>query len=119
MLNIDNPDIVHAIRFIRQFATQGIRVSDVLEEVQLSNKTLERWFKMTLGHTPEQEIIRVKLEFSINLLKTTNMPIRMIAEVSGFATEQYYVQVFRKIKGKTPAQFRKENVTRSTGLLDG
>ncbi|MDD3587677.1 MAG: XylR family transcriptional regulator [Thermoguttaceae bacterium] len=110
-LNIDHPDIVQAVRFIRRYATQGIRVTDVLEEVQLSNKTLERWFKKTLGHTPEQEIIRVRIEYAVNLLKTTNMSVKMISELSGFNKEQYFVQVFRRIKGKTPGQFRKKCLT--------
>ncbi len=112
ILNIDNPDIVRAIRFIRRFATEGIRVTDVLNEIQLSNKTLERWFKKTLGYTPEQEIIRVRLEYAINLLKTTNMSVQMIAKISGFTSEQYFVQVFRKRHRKTPCQFRNESQTR-------
>ncbi|MDO4586110.1 MAG: DNA-binding transcriptional regulator [Planctomycetia bacterium] len=106
-LMIDNADIIDAIRFIRKYATQGIRVCDVLEEVQLSNKTLERWFKKTLGHTPEREIILVKLRHAESLLRNTQMSIRKIAELSGFQSERYFVQFFRREKGLTPYQFRK------------
>ncbi|MDO5553976.1 MAG: XylR family transcriptional regulator [Planctomycetia bacterium] len=105
-LVVEDPDILHAIRFIREFAMQGIRVTDVLNEVQISNKSLERWFRKLFGHTPEKEIIKTKLRHAAELLTNTTYPTREIADMSGFSSEQYFVQVFRREMGITPSKFR-------------
>ena len=47
---LKNPDVNRALHFIRGFATTGIRVTDVLNEVNLTSRTLERYFKESLGH---------------------------------------------------------------------
>ena len=44
VLAMDNADIANAVRFIRQHACEGIRVTDVVAAVGLSRSTLERQF---------------------------------------------------------------------------
>jgi LacI family transcriptional regulator len=48
VLAIEDRHIVAAIRFIREHASEGIDVSDVLRAVPLSRSTLERRFARAL-----------------------------------------------------------------------
>ena len=104
----DQPEMVRVVRHIREFASTGLRVADLLDEFQLSNKTLERWFKNRFGHTPEREIILTRLRRAVELLESTNETAASVAELSGFSSERYFVQVFRREIGLTPHRFRLE-----------
>lgn len=101
-----NDDIVLAVRYIRENATRGIKVTDVQNELNLSPKTLQRGVKELLGRTPEREIIRVKIELAQRLLLRSRLTTSEIAQRCGFASMKYFVNAFRKAKGQTPDQYR-------------
>jgi len=105
-LLVEDEDLAAAYRFIREQALNGIRVADVLAACNVTSKTLERWFKKRFGHTPEQEIIRIRLRKGSELLKTTNLSLRMVAEQSGFSSERYFSQAFRTQTGLSPKEYR-------------
>jgi LacI family transcriptional regulator len=68
VLATDDPQVVHAVRFIREHACEPINVEDVLRAVPLSRKVLETRFKKILNHTLHDEIIRVRIDRAKQLL---------------------------------------------------
>jgi len=109
VLAMDDRQIAHTIRYIRENACNGISVEDVLDQVPLSRSVLERRFKSLLGRTPKSEIMRVQLERARQLLTETDMPLSTIAEKTGFSQSKYFCEVFRKKVGVTPGKFRKQD----------
>jgi LacI family transcriptional regulator len=105
-LAIDNPDLVQAIGFIREHATQNIHVDDVLRAVPVSRRSLERMFHDSLGRSPAQEIRRVRIERAKQLLATTDLPIPKVAVAAGFGTGEYLATIFRQATGMTPLKYR-------------
>jgi LacI family transcriptional regulator len=112
-LAVHEPDLVQAIGFIREHATSGIRVDDILEVVPTSRRRLERLFKRQLGRSPADEIRRVRIERARHLLSSTDLPVPQVAESSGFATGEYLATIFKQATGMTPLKFR--SATRSRG----
>ncbi|MDR2440410.1 MAG: DNA-binding transcriptional regulator [Planctomycetaceae bacterium] len=110
MFAIENEDVVEALRFIRNYAAQGISVRDVLTACTISSRSLERNFKHYLNRTPEKEIIRVRLNHAITLLRDSQLSNKDIAQLSGFKSLRYFLQVFRQELGETPTQFRKRKI---------
>ena len=106
VMAIDDPDIAAALHFIGEHAIQGIRVSDVVNETNLSKSTLIRQFRKILGRSPKDEIIRVCLNHAQRLLIHTNLPIHVVAQRSGYQSVEYFVTMFHKRTGKSPLQFR-------------
>ncbi len=106
---LDNPKVGQALHFIREFATTGIQVKDVLDDLSLSSRTVERYFRESLGHTVEREIFLTKFRHALWLLVHSDFPSYQIAELSGFSSEQYFCQMFKKEKGMTPQRYRREN----------
>lgn len=102
----DDPQLAQAIRMVRQRACEGIRVSDVLEQVPLSRKSLERGFVQVVGLTPLQEIKRLQLEAAKEQLAKTEQTVDQIARGVGLRDGRYLSQVFRKAEGLTPTQYR-------------
>ncbi len=106
---VDDPDVAAAIRFIRENATQGILVSDVVKEVNLSKSTLIRQFQKHIGRSPKDEITRVCLNHAEYLLIHTNLSINEVARKSGYRSLEYFVSMFRQKSGFSPMKFRKHN----------
>lgn len=98
-----------AIRFIREQAQTGISPKDVLRHVRLSRVALENRFKQTIGRTIHQEIVRVRLERVRELLTTTDLSFKDIAQETGFAYPEYMMRVFRQETGHTLKSYRVEN----------
>jgi LacI family transcriptional regulator len=105
-LAIDDPDLVAAIRFIRDRASEPIQIEDVLRAVPVSRRTLERGFRDTLGRTPAGEIRRVHLERAKRLLAETDMTIPDVAAASGFGSGEYLAVVFKAQTGLSPLRYR-------------
>lgn len=103
-----DPDVSRALHFIREFATSGISVSDILAEVPLTARTLERKFRDVLGHSPGREILLAKLRHSIGMLINSELSSRRVAELSGFSNEQYFCKVFKREMGITPKEYRSQ-----------
>jgi LacI family transcriptional regulator len=109
VLAIEDRHIAAAIRFIREHASEGIDVSDVLRAVPLSRSTLERRFARALGRSPKDEILRVRLNRAKQLLAQTDFSLAMVAEKVGFEHTEYLSVIFKKKTGLTPGQFRAQS----------
>jgi len=106
-LAITDPDLARAIAFIRAGAATPIQVSDVLREVPVSRSWLERRFQETLGRSPAEEIRRVRLERTKQLLADTDLPVPQIAAAAGFGSREYFAHAFKLSTGLTPREFRR------------
>ena len=73
ILAIKDADVAAALRFIRQHAHQPIQVKDVLDEIPVSRRTLERRVRAVLGRGVWEEIRRTHVERSKSLLAETGM----------------------------------------------
>jgi LacI family transcriptional regulator len=98
--------VAKAVRYIRQYASEGIDVGDVLRHVTISRTALDQRFLKALGHTPHEEIRRARLKRARELLGESNLTLEMIAERCGFRHAEYLGAVFRQEFGQTPGEYR-------------
>lgn len=106
-LAVDDPDVAAALRFIREHACDGIRVGDVLREVPASRSVLERRFRRAIGRSPHAEIRAVQVRRAAQLLAETDVPLKRIAELSGFAHMEYLSYFFKRVTGESPRSYRR------------
>jgi len=105
-LAMENDDLVQAVAYIRDHATEPIRVEDVTRAVVISRRQLERYFQETLGRTPAAEIRRVRLERAKELLTRSDLSIAEVAQASGFGTAEYLATLLKTTTGLTPLKYR-------------
>jgi LacI family transcriptional regulator len=108
ILAISNPDVVAALRFIRAHSHQPLRVTDVLREVPVGRRSLERQFRQVLHRGIWEEIRRVHLERAKTLLATTALPIAEVARGAGFVDNRNLSVVFRQALGLSPTAYRRQ-----------
>lgn len=104
-----DPEVIAAVRFIREHARDGIDVSDVLAQVRCSRSTLERGFSRHVGRSPKAEINRVRVERIQQLLNETDYPLARIAEMTGFEHPEYLSVFFLRETGQTPGNYRERS----------
>ena len=106
MSALEDQDVAGALRFIHHHAGQPIRIDDVVDHLQVSRRTLEIRFQRALGRTVHAEIQSARLERAKRLLLETDMQMPKVAEVAGYGSASYLIQVFRQEFGMTPARYR-------------
>ncbi|TWU01299.1 XylR family transcriptional regulator [Stieleria varia] len=105
-LAIDDTEVATALHYIRRHATSNIRVTDVLNQVSISRRALEHRFKKQVGHTPHEEIQKVRMNRIKELLSETELTIHEIAERTGFEYDEYMTAAFKRETGRTPSEYR-------------
>jgi len=103
-----DPVLAAAVRFIRQHAHEGIGVTDVLRQVSVSRRSLERRFRDTLHRSPLDEIKRARIQRARELLGGTDLSLPAVARGAGFANAQWFSVVFRKETGLAPMMYRRQ-----------
>ena len=106
-LATDDLAVIQVASYIRDNACSEIVVGDVIQHIGLSRTSLESRFKNILRRTMHEEIHRVRIERAKELLSDTDLPIKWIAQESGFKSPQYLTRVFRLATSVTPADFRR------------
>jgi LacI family transcriptional regulator len=102
-----HPHVMRARYFIRQYACQGIKTSQVADYVGVSRSSLEAYFRQELGCSVHDVVLRFKLDAAKAGLESGER----IAEVAlgcGFGSTQYMHLVFKRELGCTPRAYRDE-----------
>lgn len=103
---VEDPDVAAALRFIRREQGCSISVDNVVQDVAVSRRSLEKRFRESIGRTILEEIQLVRLERAKRLLVETTYPVSRIAALTGFGSAGYFIQFFQRRVGKTPRKYR-------------
>ncbi len=103
---LQDPYVIQAMHFIRQNATRGIKVEQVLDYVGVSRSNLENRFIEECGHSIHNEIHNEKLNRACHMLKNKELDTREVAKRCGYPSLQYMYAIFRKHFDKTPKEYR-------------
>lgn len=98
------------LRFIGAEFQRRLNVDEIVREMGVSRRALERKFRQHLGRSPLQELHRRRVEYARYLLTSGTDPLARIAERSGFADASQFVNVFRRQSGVTPGKYRRRAV---------
>lgn len=111
--NILNPkydsSLDRALSFINQNFEKKLTISEISESTLIPKSSLYKFFNNYLGCTVSDYINLKKIEKATELLLTEELSISEISEKLGFSTQQYFSKAFKKLKGISPSQFRKNN----------
>jgi LacI family transcriptional regulator len=106
-ISVSDPDVAAAVRYIRQHAHERTSVDDILREVPIGRRSLEKRFRAVLKRSPLDEIRRVHIERAKQLLAMTELSIPEVARASGFGGSTWFSEAFHAQAGQSPAQYRK------------
>ena len=114
VIAVADPDLVAALRFIRERYHEPIRVEDVADHVLLSRRTLERRFADHFHRGLSQELWRVRVDAAKRLLLGSDLSILDVALRCGFTGGSVFSATFKRHTGHTPSQYRLRQHVRET-----
>jgi len=112
VLAIDDDEVVRAVRWIRDHASEPGNVGDLLAAVPAARRSLERKFRGAFGHSPFQELRRQQVEHVKQLLIHTDWAMPKVAANSAFRDAKDLATQFRKYAGTTPTTYRAQHRSR-------
>ncbi len=92
--------------FIETNFTEKLTVEQLATEVALGRRSLERRFKLATGNTIAVYIQRVKIEAAKRSFEATRKNINEVMYDVGYTDTKAFRQVFRKITGLNPIDYR-------------
>jgi len=102
--------IVNALKYIHGNLDKNLKVDQVLKEVPLSRRSLEKRFMLTTGYPVYEYIYNQRIEKFTQKLLETDMTIFEIALDLGLSDSKNIARQFKQIKGVTPMEYRKQHV---------
>lgn len=105
-----NKTISPALNYIEQNYTKPISVTKLASLCYLSPSRFHYLFKQQMGVSPIVYKNQLAIQHSArDLLYHADASIHEISEIHGFTSIIYFERLFKKIIGKSPSLYRKEN----------
>ena len=96
-----------AIEYLREHFQEPVRMDDLVRHVGFSRARLFDLFKAQTGLSPNDYLLRLRVDQAAKQLRETELSVTEIGLASGFSTGQYFSTVFSRYMGTSPKDFRK------------
>ena len=98
--------VSQAIELITARYIGGITIEEAAEKLNISASYLSRLFKQETGYTFVDYLTYYRIKRAVELLKDPSVKVYEVADLVGYSDARYFSQIFRKLTGVTPKEFR-------------
>lgn len=88
---------------------ENISLAEIADVANLSKSAFCRYFKNTVKKSYNEFLYDIRVEFACKMLLESDLGITQISYESGFNNPSAFSQIFKRVKGMTPHQYRKLN----------
>ena len=107
---IKNAKLRDAVLYIESRFDESITQPDIAKAAGMNHTTLTALMKEELGLTAIEYLMKYRITVAKKQLEFTSVPIKDIANMTGFKTVPHFSRVFKAQTGAAPAEFRKNAV---------
>ena len=94
------------IGFVREHYGDKLSLEQIAGAGSMSKSTCNNIFKKYTGHTPNEYLIRYRLDKAMELLSSSDLSIGEISGMCGFTSSSYMTEQFVRCYRMTPRDFR-------------
>jgi LacI family transcriptional regulator len=99
-------DFALALRYIREYACEGVNVADVAAVARMSRRSLERRCREQFAKSPHDLLSDARLARLRELLARTQLTLEQMAPLAGFRHVEHLSAFFKRLTGSSPGQYR-------------
>ena len=100
-----------ALEIIHSSPSSELTLDGLAKQIGMSRSSLAERFKSAVGMSPMKYLSAWKLMKAQKLLESTNKPISIIAEKSGYTSEAAFSRAFKSYVGVPPSTFRRQKAS--------
>lgn len=109
-----NKDVASIKNYIKQNFREEITLDTLAEVGHINKYYLVHSFKKAFGVSPIEYLIQTRIRESKILLETTNYPISNISSITGFSSQSFFSQSFKRVTNLSPSQYRNAKNAKKT-----
>lgn len=95
------------IETIHEKIGEPISVSTLSSVAGISRSHFSHAFRTSVGRTPHEHIVRLRVEHAMKLMAGTDVSLSEIALAAGFSDQAHFSNRFRRMIGITPGEWRR------------
>ncbi len=98
--------------YVKNNLNSKLTLSDIARNLHCSTVTITEHFKAEFGITVMEYVTKKRMQLSEKLLIMSELTLREIASLSGFADVEYFSRTFKRHHGISPDAWRKQEKTK-------
>ncbi|MFT4175896.1 MAG: substrate-binding domain-containing protein [Luteolibacter sp.] len=106
LVAVEDPDIRKVVQYFHDHLQSEMTVGSVCEALRLPRRAIERKFALYFRSSPWRRLNAMRTEAAKTLLITTNFPMAVIAEKTGFPNAERFSVIFKQHTKMSPKAFR-------------
>lgn len=99
------------IAHIEAHIEETIANDELAELINVSTRHFTRAFRQTFGTTPHAYVLARRVELAAEMMAGSEEKLAVIAAACGFHDQSHLNRIFRRVKGVTPAVWRRRYAT--------
>ena len=100
--------VIHTARFkMHETTNRPIDLIALATELNVSYPLFRKSFKETIGTSPGQYHLNIRIKKACGLLRETALSVKEVSNQLGFETEFYFSRIFKIKTGIAPTQYRR------------
>jgi len=95
-----------SLNFLQENWHKPIKLNDVIKASTLSRRGFQKAFQRHIGHSPGQELRRIRIEHSKGFLAICDLRLDVVAQMCGYRSLNSFWVAFRQSTGMSPGKYR-------------
>lgn len=93
--------------YIHAHVGHPISITDLAGQIQMARSAFISRFKASMGDSPHQYVMKVRIEQARELLTRSDLDLADISHACGFANHPHFSSVFKRFTGVSPLAYRR------------
>ena len=111
---LSDPRLNGPVRNILERPRDAHTVSSLATSAGMSRSAFSRHFSNAFSMTPMEFVAKTRLHHGAQLLRSTPLPVKLVAATAGFVSRSHFSRVFKAAYGVDPTAFRKAGAIGAT-----
>jgi AraC-like DNA-binding protein len=105
--------IARSVEFMKGHLNEPLKVSTLAALVNLSRSHYTTLFRRVTGYAPLSYLNHLRMQQAVQLLNSTDLPIKQISDQLGFSEQFYFSRAFSKTHNHSPSEHRRKYSTKA------
>lgn len=108
--NYEIEDVIsRTISYMKEHIRDNLGLKDFAYAANYSVTHFSQLFRVKTGYAPIQYFLQLKIQYACQYLSFTTMNVQEVSQQLGFNDPFYFSRIFKKLTGKSPLNYRKQN----------